>query len=110
MASSMSMSKSKQDSDSNSLASSISVLHESKQSNVDSYAGKMKRPSFLSRHLLSSSRNGDRSNNNSSSNNSKSHRASSNSLSSRQNYPVSAGMDPISMLYQKYPGMAASPR
>lgn len=87
---------SKRDSDSSSLASSSSLLRESKQSNADSSASKSKRPSFLSRHLLSSS-SGDKNSN-----------SQSNSQSSRQSYPVSA--DPISMIYQKYPGLAASPR
>ena len=77
----------KKDSDSNSLASSASLLRDSKQSNPD---GSMKKPSFLSRHLKSSS---NKSN-------------SSKPNDSREGYPVSA--DPISMLYKKYPGMAAS--
>ena len=79
MSSLKSMSMSNRDSDSSSLASSSSLLGKSKQSNADS---KSKRPSFLSRHLLSSS-SGDRSSKSSS------HKSSSDSQSKRQGYPIS---------------------
>ncbi|KAK4216525.1 hypothetical protein QBC37DRAFT_397704 [Rhypophila decipiens] len=79
------------DSDANSIASSASLLRESKQSSSNAEQSE-KKPSFLSRHF-SSSRNGD---------------SSKKSSREAQSYPVSG--DPISMIYQKYPGMAASPR